>query len=79
MKRARHKKEKHAESQAQATSAEHHESGSGDGVQPTVLEVDSREGEICYNPRKSFHFQWTILEWPSLLCRPQQFCLNFLV
>lgn len=53
MKRARHKKEKHAESQAQATtSGEQHENGSGDGVLPTVLEVehapavDSREGEI---------------------------------
>lgn len=49
MKRARHKKEKQIE--AQAVSAEqHHESGSGDGAKPTVIEVehtpvDSREGE----------------------------------
>lgn len=55
MKKARHKKEKHIEAQVQATtSAEQTDSGSGDGVQPTVLEfehtpaVDSREGEIRF-------------------------------
>lgn len=62
MKKARHKKEKHVESQAQTTSAEQHENGSGDGVQPTVIDVehtpvDSREGEIfCYPEMKEFPF-----------------------
>lgn len=50
----RHKKEKHVE--AQTTSSEqHHESGSGDGVQPNIIEehapVDSREGENCFPPK----------------------------
>lgn len=61
MKRARHKKEKQVEAQA-TIAEEHHESGSGDGAQPTIIDVehapvDSREGENVFPLKRFFFFQ----------------------
>lgn len=78
MKKARHKKEKQVEVQveAQVSSGEqHHESGSGDDAQPVVAEeppvvvvaVDSREGEKCFAPVKSWRFPLRVFSIPDSL------------